>query len=120
MITVFCRHEWCLEHLEAPDEVILDQVLAALTPYYGDLGPTLETYEIGRWRRVVPIMKQGRFKAIDAFMRSVDPAARVQFAGDLGPIPGVNAALVSGKAAAERIASRPIAERRRTVHAGQR
>jgi predicted NAD/FAD-dependent oxidoreductase len=103
MITVFCRHEWCLEHLDAPDDEVLAQVFRFIAPYYGDLQPTLEDYEIGRWRRVVPILRKGRFKEIDAYMRSVDPRARVQFAGDLGPIPGVNAALVSGRAAAERI-----------------
>lgn len=105
MLTAFCRHEWCLEHLEASDDEILGQVLRFLAPYYGDLEPVVEDYEIGRWRNVVPIMRRGRFKAVDAYMRSNDPAARVQFAGDLGPIPGVNAALVSGRAAGERIAA---------------
>jgi protoporphyrinogen oxidase len=117
MITVFCRHEWCLEHLDAPDDVILDQVLRFLAPYYGDLEPTLEDHEVGRWRRVVPIMRKGRFKQIDAFMRACDPRARVQLAGDLGPIPGVNAALVSGKAAGERIAAH-AATARTSVAAG--
>jgi protoporphyrinogen/coproporphyrinogen III oxidase len=112
MITVFCRHEWCVEHLDAPDQEILDQVFRFLHPYYGDLSETLEDHEIGRWRRVVPMMRTGRFKQIDAFLRSTDPRARVQLAGDLGPIPGVNAALVSGKAAAERIAARDEREAR--------
>jgi protoporphyrinogen oxidase len=103
MITVFCRHEWCVEHLEAPDEEILGQVFRMLHPYYGDLSATLEDHEIGRWRRVVPFMRTGRFKQIDAFVSATDPRARVQLAGDLGPIPGVNAALVSGQAAAARI-----------------
>jgi protoporphyrinogen oxidase len=118
MITVFCRHEWCLEHLEASDEVVLGEVFKFLEPYYGNLESTLEDYEIGRWRRVVPIMSKGRFKSVDAYMRSVDPAARVQFAGDLGPIPGVNAALVSGKAAAERICSQPVSSREGVLHVG--
>lgn len=107
MITVFCRHEWCLKHLESSDETVLTQVLDFLRPYYGDLEPTLEDYEIGRWRRVVPIMHQGRFAQVDAYMRSIDPSARVQFAGDLGPIPGVNGALVSGRSAADRICAHP-------------
>lgn len=106
MLTVFCRHEWCLEHLDAPDEVILDEVYRFLARYYGDLAPDHADHEIGRWRRVVPLMKVGRFKSADAFMRATDPRARVQLAGDLGPIPGVNAALVSGKAAGERIVAR--------------
>jgi protoporphyrinogen oxidase len=107
MITVFCRHEWCLEHLDAPDDVILEKVFRYLAPYYGDLSATLEDHEIGRWRRVVPIMRTGRFRSIDRYMKATDPRGRVQLAGDLGPIPGVNASLVSGRAAAERIASSP-------------
>jgi protoporphyrinogen/coproporphyrinogen III oxidase len=108
MLTVFCRHEWCLEHLEASDDEIIEQVLRFLEPYYGDLGPDLADHEIGRWREVVPIMSKGRFKDVDSFLRSIDPAARVQFAGDLvSPIPGVNASLLSGFAAGERIASVP-------------
>jgi oxygen-dependent protoporphyrinogen oxidase len=111
MITVFCPHEWCLEHLDAPDDVILGKVFEYLTPYYGDLSGTLEDHEIGRWRRVVPIMRKGRFQSIDRFMKATDPRGRVQLAGDLGPIPGVNASLVSGRAAAELIISgvaRPV------------
>lgn len=103
MITVFCRHEWCLEHLDAPDDAILEKVFRMLSPYYGDLSSTLEDHEIGRWRRVVPILRKGRFQSIDRFMKATDPRARVQLAGDLGPIPGVNASLVSGRSAAERI-----------------
>jgi protoporphyrinogen/coproporphyrinogen III oxidase len=106
MLTVFCRDEWCKAHLDADDEVILEQVLRFLSPYYGDLTPTLEDYAIGRWPLVVPVMKQGRFKDIAAYERELDPSARVQLAGDLRPIGGVNAALVSGKSAAQRILTR--------------
>lgn len=104
MLTVFCRHEWCLEHLEASDDQVLGEVLRFIEPYYGDLGPDVEDFEIGRWREVVPVMRKGRFKAVDEFLRSIDGSARVQFAGDLvSPIPGVNAALISGLAAGHRI-----------------
>jgi protoporphyrinogen oxidase len=105
MITTFCRHEWCLEHLDAPDEKVLDAVLGFVKPYYGDLSSKVIDYEIGRWRDVVPIMPTGRFKAVDRFMRETDPSARVQLAGDIGPIPGINGALVSGQAAGNRIAA---------------
>ena len=120
MLTTFCRHEWCLEHLDAPDEVIIEKVLGFIEPYYGDLSSDVADHEIGRWRNVVPIMKQGRFKAVDAFLRSIDPAARVQLAGDLvSPIPGVNAALVSGIAAGERIARQsPSATSKRPAAVG--
>jgi len=105
MLTVFCRHEWCLEHLDAPQEEIVEQVLRFIAPYYGDLTDSVEQVEVGRWREVVPIMVKGRFKAVDRFMKGTDPNARVQLAGDLGPIPGINGALVSGTQAGRRIAA---------------
>lgn len=103
MITTFCRHEWCLDNLDSPDDKIIDAVLGFVKPYYGDLSSKVVDYQIGRWRDVVPIMHKGRFRAVDRFMRETDPAARVQLAGDIGPIPGVNGALVSGQAAGDRI-----------------
>ena len=121
MLTTFCRHEWCLDHLDADEEDILAKVLGFIEPYYGDLSGDVSDYEIGRWREVVPIMRVGRFKEVDEFLRSIDGSARVQFAGDLvSPIPGVNAALVSGLAAGERVASQPVtlAPSRRPVGVG--
>ena len=103
MLTTFCRHEWCLDNLESPDDKVIDSVLRSIAPYYGDLSSQIVDYEIGRWRDVVPIMHQGRFRAVDRFMRETDPTARIQLAGDIGPIPGVNGALVSGQAAGDRI-----------------
>lgn len=106
MITAFCRHEWCRAHLDTPDAQLIDQVLGFIKPYYGDLSADVEDAMIGRWERVVPIMAKGRFKQVAQYQRAIDPAARVQFAGDLAPIGGVNAALVSGDAAGRRIARR--------------
>jgi predicted NAD/FAD-dependent oxidoreductase len=45
-------------------------------------------------------------------MRETDPAARVQLAGDIGPIPGVNGALVSGQAAGDRIVHQMTADKK--------
>jgi len=105
MITVFCRDEWCKANLETPDEQVLSKVLGFIKPYYGDLSGQVEDVMIGRWERVVPIMQAGRFKHVAKYQKSIDPRARVQFAGDLDPIGGVNAALVSGDKAAKRVAA---------------
>lgn len=106
MITTFCSDDWCKANLATPDAEVLDQVLGFLKPYYGDLSGDVEDVMIGRWERVVPIMAPGRFKQVAEYQRSIDPAARVQFAGDLVPIGGVNAALVSGDGAGRRLAAR--------------
>lgn len=105
MITAFCRDEWCKANLDTPDVQVLDQVLGFLRPWYGDLSGDVEDAMIGRWERVVPIMGPGRFKQMAEYQRAMDPAARVRFAGDLVPIGGVNAALVSGDRAGRRLAA---------------
>ena len=92
--------------------MVIDAVLGFVKPYYGDLSSKVVDYEIGRWRNVVPIMHEGRFRAVDRFMRETDPAARVQLAGDIGPIPGVNGALVSGQAAGDRIVHQMTADKK--------
>jgi len=112
LLTTFCRHEWCLDNLDVADEKVIDAVLGFVRPYYGDLSSKVVDYEIGRWRNVVPIMRKGRFRAVDRFMRETDPTARVQLAGDIGPIPGINGALVSGQAAGDRIIRKLTATRR--------
>ena len=103
MMTIFCSDEWSKGNMETPSEVLLPEVLGMLKPYYGDLTNEVEDFEIARWPVVVPKMKQGRFKEIAVYEKSIDPSAKVQFAGDLDPISGVNAALVSGKQAAARV-----------------
>ena len=115
MITTFCRHEWCLDNLDTPDQKVIDTVLRFVEPYYGDLSSKVEDFEIGRWRDVVPIMHKGRFKAVDRFMRETDAAARIQLASDIGAIPGVNGALVSGQAAGDRIAGQLTMRRKASV-----
>ena len=102
-MTVFCRHQWCAANLESSNEDVLSQVLKFIEPYYGDLSNDIEDFEVGRWPMVVPIMRQGRFKQIAAYQQARDPSARVQFAGDLEPVGGVNAALASGQSAAARM-----------------
>jgi protoporphyrinogen/coproporphyrinogen III oxidase len=105
MLTVFCNDAWCKANLDTPDQVVIDQVLGFVKPYYGDLSDQVEDAMIGRWERVVPIMAQGRFKQAARYQAECDPRARVQIAGDLVPMGGVNAALVSGDKTGRAIAA---------------
>lgn len=105
MMTVFCRHEWCERHLDASNDQVVSQVLSFIRPYYGDLSNDIVDVEVARWTQVVPFMQKGRFRQMAEYQRAMDPRARVQFANDLLPIGGVNAALVSGEKAARRVAA---------------
>jgi hypothetical protein len=54
----------------------------------------------------MPFVGKGRLAQIADYRHRVDHRARVQFAGDLDRIPGLNGGLVSGMEAAARVAER--------------
>lgn len=88
------------------DDYLLDHALERVAYYYGSLPGSLEEYALMRWPESVPVLDKGRFKVIADFRKKIDRNARVQFAGDLDRIPGLNGALVSGQEAAARLTAR--------------
>jgi hypothetical protein len=52
------------------------------------------------------VVGKGRLRQIVDYRHRMDARARVQFAGDLDRIPGLNGSLVSGIEAAARVADR--------------
>jgi hypothetical protein len=63
----------------------------------------IETYVISRWDRTGPDSPPGRFREVADYERSIDPAARVQLAGDFHTTGGIEQSLRSGQAAAGRV-----------------
>jgi protoporphyrinogen oxidase len=92
------------------DDYLVDHALEKVKYYYGNVPGTLEEYAVVRWPESVPVIHEGKFKMIAEYRKRLDPTPRVQFAGDLDRIPGLNGALVSGKEAAARV-SRLFASR---------
>lgn len=103
LITVLLSHEYLDRTDHLADDDILDYAIDRATKYYGRLPGTLEEHVVVRWRESVPTIDKGRFRRIAQFRNSLDRTSRVQLAGDLDRIPGLNGALVSGKEAAARI-----------------
>ena len=105
-VTIDGRSSWARRHDGEPDELFVDKALELIRPYYGDLRGQIEEYVVARWPQVVPINAPGYFKRIAAYERSVNYRDPVQFAGDLDPVAGLNAACVSGAKAAARVVRR--------------
>lgn len=110
-ITLDGRSEWARKHQGAADQVFIDKALELVRPYYGDLTDQIEEHLIAHWPQVVPVNAPGYFKRIAAYERTIDERDPVQFAGDLDPVAGLNAACVSGDKAAARVIRRltPVA-----------
>jgi protoporphyrinogen/coproporphyrinogen III oxidase len=85
------------------DDYLIDHALDRVAYYYGKVPGTLEQHAVVRWPESVPVIDKGKFKMIAEYKKRIDPTARVQFAGDVDRIPGLNGALVSGKEAGARV-----------------
>lgn len=102
-LTIYTTPDWSRRNRDADDEHVLHQLLQFIRPHYGDLLGDIETYAISRWDRTGPDSPPGRFRAIAEYERAIDPAARVQLAGDFHTTGGIEQSLRSGQAAAVRI-----------------
>ncbi|GAA5171142.1 protoporphyrinogen oxidase [Pseudonocardia eucalypti] len=112
LLTVLLSHEYLERTEHLTDEQVLDYALDRAARYHGyDVAADLEEHAVVRWPESVPTLDRGRFARIADYRRRIDRSARVQFAGDLDRIPGLNGALVSGQEAATRVLDRFAARR---------
>lgn len=105
LVTVLLSHDYLERTDDLPDEALLERGIQAAERYLGPLAGDAEEHAVVRWAESVPAIDKGRFTMIAEFTKRVDPTQRVQLAGDLDRIPGLNGALVSGREAAKRVIS---------------
>jgi protoporphyrinogen/coproporphyrinogen III oxidase len=103
LLTVLLTHEYLNSHEHLTDEQVTGYAIDRASSYYGDIAGDVEETACVRWHASVPAMPHGRFRRLAEYHRRLDRTARVQFAGDLDRIPGLNGALMSGRDAAGRI-----------------
>jgi protoporphyrinogen oxidase len=105
LLTVLLSHDYLGRSQHLTDDQVLEFALDRAARYHGDLTGILEEHAVVRWPESVPALPKGRFAMIADYRNRIDRSARVQFAGDLDRIPGLNGALVSGNEAASRVAA---------------
>jgi oxygen-dependent protoporphyrinogen oxidase len=106
LLTVLLSHDYMERSENISDDEMLEFAASRAARHHGDLTQTLEEFAVARWPEAMPVVGKGRLAQIAAYRHRVDPRARVQFAGDLDRIPGLNGSLVSGLEAAARVSER--------------
>ncbi|HEX5805945.1 MAG TPA: NAD(P)/FAD-dependent oxidoreductase [Macromonas sp.] len=106
MLSVFLNAQWCADRYSTSDQQVLDEVLGKLQPYFGVLDSKIEQALVQRWDNCALLVKPGIFARMHAFKQAIDPAAKVQLAGDYAPFSSINTAIISGEAAAVRLVAR--------------
>jgi oxygen-dependent protoporphyrinogen oxidase len=97
-------HEWTTPRLELSDDELLEQMLPALDRVVPGIADQIEFAEITRWAPAALRSEPGMHKLIAEIDRRIDGSDRVQLAGDYLSIPSINGSVVSGEAAARRLA----------------
>lgn len=105
LLGVLLYHEWATARLGLTDDELLDAVLPALDRIEPGIADTIEFAEITRWTPGALKGSCGTHKLIAELDRLIDPADRVQLAGDYLGMPSVNGSIVSGNVAAQRLGS---------------
>lgn len=104
LYTLNSTHEHLMATMDWSESQMRDDAIACVKRYHGgDVEGTIDQFLLNRWKVVVPVVDAGRFREINRFQKALTTKGRVQFAGDLDRIPGVNGALVSGWDAAKRL-----------------
>jgi oxygen-dependent protoporphyrinogen oxidase len=106
LLTVLLSHDYMERSESVSDDEMLEFAVGWASRHHGDLTQTLEKFAVVRWAEGMPFVGKGRLAQIADYRHRVDHRARVQFAGDLDRIPGLNGGLVSGMEAAARVAER--------------
>ncbi len=103
LYTVLFSHEYLWANTGKTDAEVIADAVATISRYHGDVAPYVEETAIKRWEEVVPVVHTGDFTRMNEYKTRIDPASRVQYAGDFDRIPGLNGAAVSGSEAAARL-----------------
>ena len=85
---------------EQADEAIVARTLKTIEKVFPELAGQVDFTHVTRWRHALPCTKTGAYGLIAAFNAGLDPASRIQFAGDYMSGAGQNTAVEFGNRAA--------------------
>jgi oxygen-dependent protoporphyrinogen oxidase len=105
VMTFMLRDDWCAAHMDREDRDIRDEVLALARPFVGDLRSDVDTYVVQRWRYANVKSHVGLYRGMQGYEEALDASSPVQLAGDFLS-QGIEAAVISGQAAARRLLTR--------------
>lgn len=105
LVGVLLYDEWVKAHAGDTDDQVIEAVLPALDHVVPGIAGMVQFAEITRWPLGAVHTVPGVHKRVAEIDRLYDPWHRVQLAGDFLSLPSINGSVVSGEAAAARLAA---------------
>jgi oxygen-dependent protoporphyrinogen oxidase len=103
LLGVLLHHDWVTERAAWSDEQLLAEVLPQLEHAVPGVGDLVEFAEVTRWDRAGLAGEVGSQRRVAAIAAAIDPADRVQLAGEYLTIPGLEGSVVTAEQAAGRL-----------------
>jgi oxygen-dependent protoporphyrinogen oxidase len=105
VVGVLLYHEWVTPRMQLSDDELISEVLGDLDKVVPGIANELEFAQITRWQPAALLGDPGTHKLIAEVDRLIDRDERVQLAGDFLSIPSIEGSIVTGEAAAQRLAT---------------
>lgn len=106
MVTIYWHRDWADKYWDTADDQVLPRAIAAASEVFPGLENTIVDGYVWRWDPCTVARPVGGFRALTEFTAGLDPASRIQLAGDYFAITTVDTSVASGERAAERLISR--------------
>lgn len=103
MAVCYFSDPWSKARMECSDEKIIEDMLPSIERIIPNVRQQIEMTNIERWSPALYLSKPGSYKAMAAFQKEINPASKVQLAGDYFSFTSTNASAISGDVAARRI-----------------
>jgi oxygen-dependent protoporphyrinogen oxidase len=104
VVGVLLYHEWVTPRMDLSDDDLLNEVLRDVDKVVPGIADMVEFAQVTRWQPAALLGDPGTHKLIAEIDRTIDPEERVQLAGDFMSIPSIEGSIVTGEAAARRLA----------------
>lgn len=103
MLTTYWLRSWNERHWDTEDTAVIDAAVAAVSKILPEVDSHIVSAYVRRWDPCVVAWPVGGFHALASFTRSLNPASRVQLAGDYFGLSITNNSLSSGERAAAQL-----------------
>jgi oxygen-dependent protoporphyrinogen oxidase len=106
LITYYIDHNAVPRYADLPDSEIVRRGLALATSLMPELASSFRFASVSRWKRARSLATPGYYRNIRDLITAIDTASPIQLAGDIFGAGSMEAAILGGRGAADRLLER--------------
>jgi len=104
LVCALLYHEWCEANAGLSDDEIVEAILPDVEHLVPGISDAILFTQVKVWHPATPRSVHGMYRSMAKIQSAIDPSHRVQLGGDFLGVPGINGSMLTGQAAARRLA----------------